>query len=464
MCSRSLLNPVNFAKTKIAIVGAGIAGLTAAYRLNQAGMYDVVCYEARGRVGGRILSIRIDGNIGELGGQNISDGGDADNLKRLISELGLRWHTSRLMFRQATMVDEQVVSIDELLQQTGFNAQSLRKKLDGLATDCSTMQQVLDRLFDTSDPLHAVFATKLASYEGGEPENLSSLYVDTLYHMMTGGLCSAHPGTEQEAGVDFTCIEGGNSQLLLKLAEALGERLHLNHVLSAVSRNGDGQYALQFLNGKTIFADALILAIPCSIYEKVVFSDDVISESKLSHICGVSYGANAKILIPFEQKRAQVDAMVADHLVTFFDSTQQLLTVYFTGQYSQFSAATIATSYDHAKPLVERTYGHSGLDQPLTCAHDENGRDYAGPVGYSWPVDPFAKGTYSYIGAGQEKLLLETVEQQGQVFRKLFAPIDKRLYFVGEHTSILFDTPGTMEAACESGERIAQAILFDQKR
>lgn len=42
--------------------------------------------------------------------------------------------------------------------------------------------------------------------------------------------------------------------------------------------------------------------------------------------------------------------------------------------------------------------------------------------------------------------------------RPLFAPISQTLYFAGEHASILTDVLGTMEAACESGERTARMI------
>src|SRR5438105_1203077 len=61
-------------KTRIAIVGAGLAGLHCAYRLRQAGVVAHV-YEASHRVGGRICTARgvfANGQIAELGGEFIN--------------------------------------------------------------------------------------------------------------------------------------------------------------------------------------------------------------------------------------------------------------------------------------------------------------------------------------------------------------------------------------------------------
>jgi cation diffusion facilitator CzcD-associated flavoprotein CzcO len=41
----------------VAVIGAGLAGLTAAYRLQQRG-FDVTVFEARDRVGGRVWTVR----------------------------------------------------------------------------------------------------------------------------------------------------------------------------------------------------------------------------------------------------------------------------------------------------------------------------------------------------------------------------------------------------------------------
>src|SRR5438876_147690 len=75
-------------KPKIVVIGAGIAGLTTAYRLQEQGL-DVQVYEARDRVGGRILSASLGDVVVELGGQNISDGGNAQHLHQLMDELDL---------------------------------------------------------------------------------------------------------------------------------------------------------------------------------------------------------------------------------------------------------------------------------------------------------------------------------------------------------------------------------------
>lgn len=58
------LNPSK--KTKVVIVGAGLAGLAALQRLYEAGIEDVIVLEAQDRVGGRVHTIRHASSILEL--------------------------------------------------------------------------------------------------------------------------------------------------------------------------------------------------------------------------------------------------------------------------------------------------------------------------------------------------------------------------------------------------------------
>src|SRR6476660_8330115 len=75
------------AQPQIAIVGAGLAGLTCAYRLKQAGL-NAQIYEASDRIGGRCYSIRdFSPLIAEHGGELIDQGHTA--VRHLAQELGL---------------------------------------------------------------------------------------------------------------------------------------------------------------------------------------------------------------------------------------------------------------------------------------------------------------------------------------------------------------------------------------
>src|SRR3954469_20183731 len=74
---------------RIVVVGAGLAGLTAAYRLQRAGYLPVV-HEASERAGGRCWTIRGqfgDGQIAEHGGELIDTG--HTQMRQLVQELGL---------------------------------------------------------------------------------------------------------------------------------------------------------------------------------------------------------------------------------------------------------------------------------------------------------------------------------------------------------------------------------------
>lgn len=82
--------PATQADDEVVIVGAGIAGLTAAYRLRQAGV-RVRVFEAQNRIGGRMLSLRNhfpDGQVIELGGELIDT--DHVRIRAMATELGLQ--------------------------------------------------------------------------------------------------------------------------------------------------------------------------------------------------------------------------------------------------------------------------------------------------------------------------------------------------------------------------------------
>jgi hypothetical protein len=73
---------------RVLVIGAGLAGLTAAYELTQAG-HDVIVFEARNRAGGRVLTVRdfADELYAEAGGEGIEH--NHDYMLRYVEEFGL---------------------------------------------------------------------------------------------------------------------------------------------------------------------------------------------------------------------------------------------------------------------------------------------------------------------------------------------------------------------------------------
>jgi monoamine oxidase len=73
------------------VIGAGLAGLTAAYRIEKLTGEAVSIYEVRSRAGGRVDTLYLeDGSFEELGGKFLTDGANPIYITELIRELGLK--------------------------------------------------------------------------------------------------------------------------------------------------------------------------------------------------------------------------------------------------------------------------------------------------------------------------------------------------------------------------------------
>jgi len=460
------INTQNYADQppKVAVIGAGLGGLTAAYRLNQQG-YNVDVYEARERVGGRVFTVTLNGKIGELGGMNIADGGEAKHIRQLVSELGLELQERTVPLSHQLFYENQIISAIDLLKEIfkrfDNDPEQLKAKLLELSETSKNMAEVLDQLFEKDDLLHRIFSVELAAYEGGSVENLSTIYIDTLYYMMLGGLSSAHKNDEDHS-IRRVSVKGGNALLAEKLADKLSN-IYFKKILKSVSQNSNGQYLLSFEDGEKTEADILILAIPCSVFNDIEFNNTIPSNT-LEAIKNVKYGENAKILFPFDEAPRLNIGFFNHRSVSFFNINLDVLTVYYTGQHSYFNKLNIKDLFHPEHLMIQSWFGNACPKcETISYVDDLNYKSYQGIVGYSWPQDSFAKGSYSYIACGQEEVLTAYHEVDGELVRSLFEPIDQ-LYFAGEHASILQDVPGTMEAACESGERVARMIVKSQNK
>nr|XP_007161757.1 hypothetical protein PHAVU_001G095900g [Phaseolus vulgaris]ESW33751.1 hypothetical protein PHAVU_001G095900g [Phaseolus vulgaris] len=72
---------------RVAVIGAGVSGLAAAYKLKSHGL-DVTVFEAEGRAGGRLRSVSRDGLIWDEGANTMTE--SETEVKGLIDALGLQ--------------------------------------------------------------------------------------------------------------------------------------------------------------------------------------------------------------------------------------------------------------------------------------------------------------------------------------------------------------------------------------
>ncbi|NQV90153.1 FAD-dependent oxidoreductase [Candidatus Uhrbacteria bacterium] len=96
---------------KIAVIGAGIAGLTCAYELQKAG-HIVTVYEARSQVGGRMASREKDGFLFDIGADHLCN--LYDEMKKYCTEFGIEWEPMRFL-KYGITVDGKIFSPNDVL-------------------------------------------------------------------------------------------------------------------------------------------------------------------------------------------------------------------------------------------------------------------------------------------------------------------------------------------------------------
>ena len=300
-----------FDTTRIAVVGAGLAGLNAAFFLRQAGC-SVTVYEAASRVGGRVQTDfgQIEtGLVSELGGEFI-DSTHLDMLA-LAEHFGLpvidTHQASEDALADAYFIGGRSYSESDVAREFALVAPLLAtdaRSLPGrvthrehdphtLALDRLSIAEYLDRL-GVSGWLRKLIDVAYLTEYGLETGEQSCLNLLTLI------------GTDTQA--DFTVfgesdqrykIRGGNEQITQALASELAANIELDSPLVRLRRDARGVHlTLDTPQGaaREIQADAVVLALPFTLLRRVDLGDALPPE-KLRVIRELGYGQNAKLLI-----------------------------------------------------------------------------------------------------------------------------------------------------------------------
>jgi putrescine oxidase len=273
------------------VIGAGVTGLTAAWRLAQAGQ-DVVVLEARDRVGGRLRTERHGQADFEIGGQWVSP--DQEALKGLLDELGLvtyaRHRDGASLYLTRTGERRSFTGEDLPVSATTVAAMTqLTKKLDALAAEMDA-----DRPWAHSDAAYLDSVTFQAWLEQHcddvEARDNIALYIGPAmltkpahaFSALQAVLMAASAGSFSHlVDADFILdrrVVGGLQSVPLELAVRLGDRVRLGQDVTAVDWTDDG--AVVHLGGAQLHARRVILAVPPTLVSRVRFRPELPAEHR----------------------------------------------------------------------------------------------------------------------------------------------------------------------------------------
>lgn len=448
----------------IAIIGAGLAGLTAAYRLRQAG-YAATIYEASTRAGGRCFTGRGDFNEGQIiehGGELIDTGHRA--LRKLAGELGLQLDDLLLTEPKGTgplyffdgapyTFDQAAADFSNIwpalrddLAAAGYPTQYFQYTKAGQALDRTS----IDAWIETRVPgglrsrLGQLLSVAYNIEYGAETRDQSSLNLLYLLGYSGRNNLALFGGSDERYHV-----RGGNDLIVSGLLERLGGRIETSNELVALRRNANGGATLTFRNGsayRDVTADRVLLALPFSILRRSVdYRRAGFDDLKRMAIEQLGMGSNTKLQLQFSSRLWTQAGANGD---TFADTgyqatwevtrgqpgTSGILVNYTGGEVSLTqSGGTVASKANAFLNQIEPVLPGLGATWNGKATRD------------AWSTYAWTRGSYSYYRVGQYT-----------AFSGAEREISGSVHFAGEHTSR--DSQGYLNGAVESGDRAASEI------
>jgi monoamine oxidase len=454
--------PASAAEANVVIVGAGLGGLSCAYRLMRHGIPSTV-YESRDRVGGRCWTIRVFDHqqTAEHGGQYIDS--RHHQIRSLAKELHVPlidteaqsfpagtgdffWFDGAFHTRDEIFADFPIV-LDRLkkdYQRVGryFYNQA---KPEAVAFDELTMNDWLDA--NVPGGLNSLLGQAIersnTGFWGLDGDQMSAVNLFEFYIF-------PYPGANERFRTS-----GGNDTIPTRLAEELPPgTIRMEQPLEAAWTRSDGRIGLKFAGErKDVIADLAVFALPFTVLRDVDTSGLQVSSRRRRAIDTLAMGTNAKLQFQLDKNLAQLDWTGSfrsdDPEFGTWDSTYgqtdphpqtPVITIYTGGR----AGAGYPTSVPHG-------FAPAGIigDALDVLARGVSGiQDAYNGIAYldSWVDDPWVHGSYAGFAPGQ--------------YTDFWGFLSKRegnALFAGEHTST--HSQGYLNGGVESGERAARQVL-----
>ncbi len=427
----------------VAIVGAGAAGLTAAGELRRKG-FEVAVFEARDRIGGRILTHR-DPRVPlpiELGAEFIH--GEAPETLRRLAEAGLlacdvtgeHWRAEGGKLRRAEDFWEKIDHVLGRIRGDGPDlsfSDFLARKAKGpsLARDRAAAREFVQG-FHAAD-VDEISALSIAPEEGENPS---------------------------ESAARMARVVQGYDRLPQELARDLGGAIRLSTPVTEIAwERGGAEFTLQPKAGGVcrVQARAAVITLPVGVLQARpeepgglrLHPDPPRIRKALD---GIAMGSVLRFAfwfreLPWDQER-----------LSFLHLGGGPFNVWWSAYPLRSPLAIAWSGGPPAKALAGRTREEiesialTALAEQLGVSTRRVKSRVLGAWSHDWDADPHARGAYSYARAGG-----------AEAAKTLARPIEGTLFFAGEATDAEGRT-GTVEGAIATGLRAAKQIEAAMKK
>jgi monoamine oxidase len=441
------VSATTLAGASIVVAGAGLAGLSAAHDLVALGA-DVTVVDARDRVGGRVWTIRdgfAERQHAEAGGDMIDEA--QHEIREFAGELGLK--LTRILRGGFAYVRTNGPGKPKIAQRDASRGWTrLATALEGLARPYRLAEQRWDspiaaRLARQSvaswlDSINAdgelrSTATGLRGFFLADPDELSLI-----------ALIDQFAADDSPAIQPMYRIDGGNDRLAAAVAARLGDRLHLNTEVVAVSHRGNN-VRVSVKNGRAVSqigCDYAVFAVPATTLRRIPFMPSLPVQQH-DAVANLKYGRATKTLLQFSKRFWRIPGQPRA-----FGSALPFGAVW-DGNEEQRGAPGILSllagggASDATQSIVAKE-GPQGLARALEWL-GASGAELGEWRQVVWEQEPYSRGGYAYFDSAYDPSL-----------RAWLARPCGRLFFAGEHTSIKWQ--GYMNGAVESGRRAAAEI------
>jgi len=444
---------------RIIIIGAGLAGLSAAYELTQLG-HDVTILEARSRPGGRVYTLRdafAEGVYAEAGATRIPNHHhftlkyvrlfnlplepfEPANLRSVYHVRGKRMEVtpgSKIDWPYNLTAEERALGLN-----------GLRQKVTG--SMLSEIGDVTDPKWPSSELLKKYDHMNRSDFwrsRGASSEAVALLSlggIDDRVETWSTLFMLRNQALNRERKEYFK-IKGGNDLLPKAFATRLSEKVQYNAQVVRMEQNTEQVRVIFAFAGQhhTLTADYLICTVPFSV-QRNIESSPALSIEKQRAIEQLSYLSGSKIFLQSKKRFWLEDGLSG------FATTDLPIREVWNMTHNQPGTRGILQAYPislHSRNVTGMTENERinfALAQ-VELIYPRIRQHFEGGVTKCWDEDQWARGVSSYYKPGEFSSLLPYVARP-----------EGRIYFAGEHTSIWID--GWMQGALESGNRVAREV------